>query len=441
MSRVNAIVDRHLAAWARSVFTTGFDVDVGGTKVTLDPWHVAIAMGVLHARETDRPTGDIAKGWSDILAGRERSLDGWLREIGQWIKRRMVGTRDPLPMSVVPPGYRARDEDAYKALVGSLLSNGWRECSEQEADVVWKGKGKYIKRVRKPGGGYRYFYKVSEGGGIADTASMTVGTSYRFGDGFYRIGSVSGDKLRLRHSVTGEALDTTKREFAQMIHVEHATAISAHRATVASDLADVQEYGSDEQRRLLEAEARKWGVRVDSAPWLTPAEKRAWVAATDRAGVYVTSITDKARQRVQDLTSIAVDRGWSKERLQESLERSWTDSTRDWKRVARTELQGAYNEGTVVHAVDLYGAAARVARVPESGACEHCLRLFLGPNGRPIIWYADELAANGTNVGRKPDQWKATIWPVHPNCLCGSVLIPPGKTLDHQWKLVKERGR
>lgn len=286
-----ALTELRHRQWATEVFEPRIITKVSGLAVGLDPWHVAIAMGVIHARATGLPSGVLAKGWNDLLAGRSLRLSGWVGKIGQWIKRRMVGQRDELVDFVTRTDQGARGE--------------------------------------------------------------------------------------ARHIPT--------------IH----------------------------------------------APWLTPAERRALQAAKERAAVYVTDISDKARTRVQELVTIAIDRGWDKDRLTESLERGWTHSTRRWRAVATTELQGAYNEGTVVHAIDTHGAAARVARVPEAGACEKCLELFLDAEGRPRIWDVAELVANGSNVGRKRDEWKATVWPIHTNGKCGTVMVSPGQEFNASWKLAR----
>lgn len=100
----------------------------------------------------------------------------------------------------------------------------------------------------------------------------------------------------------------------------------------------------------------------------------------------------------------------------------------NWQRVAETELQGALNEGAVLAALDRVGPGAQIARVPESEACEDCERVFLGDDGTPIVWPVAELIGNGTNVGRKRAQWRATIWPVHPRCRCGTLTVPAGYT-------------
>lgn len=106
------------------------------------------------------------------------------------------------------------------------------------------------------------------------------------------------------------------------------------------------------------------------------------------------------------------------------------DWARDWGRIARTEIQAGYNEARVIDASRNYGDEAMIARIPESEACDHCLRLFLDADGNPRLWSPEELAGNGTNVGRRRDAWMATLHPVHPYCRCDTVVVPPGLKVD-----------
>jgi len=114
------------------------------------------------------------------------------------------------------------------------------------------------------------------------------------------------------------------------------------------------------------------------------------------------------------------------------------DMARNFERIAETEIQAVHNEGQIYQAVDLYGEGARVARIPESGACKHCLELFIDPKtSEPYIFGVLELAANGSNVGRKRRNWKATAFPVHPNCRCDVVGLSPEQKADRLGRIKK----
>jgi hypothetical protein len=112
---------------------------------------------------------------------------------------------------------------------------------------------------------------------------------------------------------------------------------------------------------------------------------------------------------------------------------SWN---RDWIRVAVTERAQAMNQGSADVIQDQHGAESYVFKRPQPGACEHCLALFLGPDGHPRIFKLSELTAHGHNHGRKAKDWLPTIAPVHPHCRCTLERVPPGWGFDESGDLV-----
>lgn len=140
---------------------------------------------------------------------------------------------------------------------------------------------------------------------------------------------------------------------------------------------------------------------------------------------------------IQQKTAQTIEQHRDADWLASELKHATGDWARNWGRIARTELQGAYVEGVVIDAIRQEGAGARIARIPEPGACEHCRRVFLDEQGRPRIFTAEELVNNGTNVGRKAADWRATTWPVHPNCACDVQVVPPGMEFDAKGRLVR----
>lgn len=189
--------------------------------------------------------------------------------------------------------------------------------------------------------------------------------------------------------------------------------------------------------------------------WLTPRETKAYTQALGRAGEFCRGLGNNAAQQVEsDIAERWAGEDIEKEVLpakrQERLDiirqltadavathkdagqlaRDLADATEDWghnwARIARTEMQGSFNESVVLDAFDNYGNEAQIAGLSESGACDSCRELFLDGKGLPIVFPIHALVANGTNVGKKQSQWKATIWPIHPNCQCSRVVVPPG---------------
>ena len=150
----------------------------------------------------------------------------------------------------------------------------------------------------------------------------------------------------------------------------------------------------------------------------------------------------KLRQEMQTIirekVSDAVAQRSSARKLASELGNATQDYARNWKRIARTELQIAYNEGVAIEAIEIFGEEARVARIVESDACSSCLRLFLDEKKKPIIFEVADLLSRGTNVGRQRDQWQPTLGPVHPYCRCDTQIVPPGMEFDEDGFFVPE---
>jgi hypothetical protein len=206
---------------------------------------------------------------------------------------------------------------------------------------------------------------------------------------------------------------------------------------------------------------------IEPTPGLSRQEQEAYVQAMDRAGSYIRGLGNRISQNtgslvrevwdkeqivlevdpalrqetvdiVRDKVADAFRQRQSVQKLVSELGHATKDWARNWERIARTELQGSYNEGVILDAIRVYGDTAGMARVPETSACRHCLRLFLDEEGRPRVFSIQELLSNGTNVGKKPMQWVATVWPAHPNCRCDTVTVPPGMKIGKDGILLLE---
>ena len=136
---------------------------------------------------------------------------------------------------------------------------------------------------------------------------------------------------------------------------------------------------------------------------------------------------DRRQKMVEEIRRVvaeAKEKGITVQQVASRLASATKDFTRDWRRIAETEMQGLYNQSVAREAVTRYGKRGSVIRLPEKNACAACLRVFTR-GGEPITWSVDELVQNGTNVGLPRSQWKATLWPVHPKCRCGTLLVSP----------------
>lgn len=201
--------------------------------------------------------------------------------------------------------------------------------------------------------------------------------------------------------------------------------------------------------------------------WMTESESVAWHQARTRAGEFARGLGNYIDQRtgniiyeVWDKDKILVDvdpakrqaaldiirqkvveaqeQGKSAKMLAGELAKATKDWGRNWLRIARTELQGAYNEGVLMEHVRWDGPSARIGRVPESSACPDCKTHFLDDSGVPRIFTAQELVNNGVNVGKPRRDWKPTVWPMHPNCRCDTQAVPAGMVFGDDWNLKYE---
>ena len=187
--------------------------------------------------------------------------------------------------------------------------------------------------------------------------------------------------------------------------------------------------------------------------WMSPAEVGAYQRATMRAGEYARGLGNMLSEELADVVAetwigeeiveevLPEQRAEMLEIIREETGRELATSrdarrlagtladrskyyAHNWQRIANTELQGAHNEGRVIASVQAHGEGAQVARVPNTGACDDCLRLVT-EEGRPRVFSVAELQQNGVNVGRSRDEWLATIFPIHPNCRCDLISVPP----------------
>lgn len=95
------------------------------------------------------------------------------------------------------------------------------------------------------------------------------------------------------------------------------------------------------------------------------------------------------------------------------------DWSRDLGRIAETEMQNAYEYGKIT-SFNEEDEDNKYYKHVYGGACKHCIRLYLkdGIGSEPYLFSYNELLANGTNIGKKVNDWKATIGPIHPFCRC-----------------------
>lgn len=187
---------------------------------------------------------------------------------------------------------------------------------------------------------------------------------------------------------------------------------------------------------------------------LSAAEQAAVQSAEIHAGAHIRHLGAKVEQQVSGLVfaedarmrarilqdvqkEVAenIERRESIGKLKKELARIQPDWERDWNRVAITEKTNAMNRGTA-DAIRTADPEAWVYKQPMPDACPHCIRLHIGPDGHPRIFRLSTLEANGTNVGKKTNEWNAVVGTTHPHCQCALIRVPEGWGFDDAGDLV-----
>lgn len=163
-----------------------------------------------------------------------------------------------LPFGGLSPMDVEISEASYR--LGSLMLCGVDDALDS---ALHKARGvKYLRRVPtgtlsktgKPT--YRYYYRVTGGGGMGHRGELVEGAAFKFGEGHYHIKGVSGDTLKIVHDETGEEIDIPKRAFQEMLHAHHADEISEARSRTAKNVEAAQKHGTAKQRAAVEKDAK-----------------------------------------------------------------------------------------------------------------------------------------------------------------------------------------
>lgn len=166
-------VDKAMSAWsaaaARMKATPG---DRSAFQGHHDALHGLARALNLQTQEGERPADAAAK---------------WLKSQGHKVPTRRSGHRREAE-AVQESLFRGRSPLAV-AIFHALTTpqtGGLLELPESYGEQLWAlAKGathKYLKRVPKPGGGYRYYYNAGHGGGVHSHEHMVEGAAFRHGD-------------------------------------------------------------------------------------------------------------------------------------------------------------------------------------------------------------------------------------------------------------------
>lgn len=132
--------------------------------------------------------------------------------------------------------------------------------------------------------------------------------------------------------------------------------------------------------------------------------------------------THKMRDATKDeLTQGLLNKRTNNE-IARRLRKRTKDYGKDWDRVVTTELARAQNLGTfdaiVENNVDKKQTEIYVYKTGphDVKTCKYCKKFwFLSDAVTPKVYKLSELVANGSNMGKKAADWKATVDITHPN--------------------------
>jgi 3'-phosphoadenosine 5'-phosphosulfate sulfotransferase (PAPS reductase)/FAD synthetase len=204
---------------------------------------------------------------------------------------------------------------------------------------------------------------------------------------------------------------------------------------------------------LSYAEFQNWLKKHPVA--LSRQEQYAVEVAQNRAGTYCVGLGNRyseelgrilidadqelaarTRGQIQNAVATKLAERQTVKQLKSALGNMTGDWKRDWDRIAVTESHQAHQEGYLHSVTEQYGDEEMLAKLPEPGACDQCLKHYL-EDGRPIVRPASWWHAQGpNNAGRKQRDWKPVLGAMHPHCRCQLVRVPKGWGFNEAWDLM-----
>ena len=179
---------------------------------------------------------------------------------------------------------------------------------------------------------------------------------------------------------------------------------------------------------------------------LTKKEKSLYDLSISRSYKHIKNLGDKRKDEfTKQLTEEDIRReiaGSFENRTSiQTIISNWGHQTDNWQRdygrIAETELNTIFQLGRALQIEQKYGLEQRVYKTVYPQACRHCIKLYLtnGIGSQPKIFTLKQLLENGSNVGRRVDEWKAVIESTHPFCRCNLYTVPEGTVWDEEKKM------
>lgn len=117
------------------------------------------------------------------------------------------------------------------------------------------------------------------------------------------------------------------------------------------------------------------------------------------------------------------------------------DASRNWSRIANTEISNAVSLGSVDRIVDdnknrdMNEVYVYRIVVNDAALCKYCRKFYLDKDGSPKLYRMSTILANGSNYGKKAKDWLPVATATHPNERCSQLI-----ELKRGWKLLPGGG-
>lgn len=142
----------------------------------------------------------------------------------------------------------------------------------------------------------------------------------------------------------------------------------------------------------------------------------------------------RTQGKIRKQAKIAIKDRLSIKELSSNLGHATQDFTRDFDRIADYIMHDAYQNGIAAQLIKQYGEDVEVFFSVYPKACKHCIEIYLtgGIGSEPKVFKLKDVIANGSNIGRKSDQWRASLSGIHNWCRCGVNLKPENSVWSNE---------
>ena len=184
--------------------------------------------------------------------------------------------------------------------------------------------------------------------------------------------------------------------------------------------------------------------------YYTPFDEQSIKQINDSVGIYLGNVRDRLQHKILAEVLEANKNHATKtlgsplnyepvdvKKLIQEIRDTTQDQVYDWERTVVTELGNSHNVGSLHRILqDAHTDGENIDDILvyftgslDAATCQYCRKFFHSGNSYKVYRLKDILA-NGTNIGKKPQDWLPTSTLVHPRCRHSMVQLPSGWTLD-----------